>query len=48
MLELKKKKSVRVGRGMIKPSLFTDDALICPENQQNEKIIKRKKNFKNY
>ena len=36
---------------MMKPSLFTDEALICPENQQNEKIIKRKKNektLKNY
>lgn len=31
---------------MIKPSLFTDDALICPENQQNEMIIKRKKTLK--
>ena len=33
---------------MIKPSLFTDEALICPENQQNEKIVKRKKKWKNF
>ena len=26
---------------MIKPSLFTDDAFICPENQQ-KKLLKEK------